>query len=97
MNITESAVQEFKKMILEADMGEKAAIRFFVSGGGCCPSYSLDVVENGEPGDELIEKSDIKIFIQPEAYEGLESATIDYKESGEEEGFVIKGLPSCCG
>lgn len=96
MEITKSAVQEFKKMILESDLGEYAGIRFFVSGSGCCPSYGLDIVEKGEPGDELIENSEFKVFVQPEAYEALSMAIIDYTESGDDAGFVIKGLPSCC-
>ena len=97
MEITESAVQEFKKMLSESSPGQNAGIRFFVSGGGCCASYSLDILENGEPGDELIEKEELKIYVQPEAYEGLSTATIDFTESGEDAGFSIKGLPSCCG
>lgn len=97
MEITESAVQEFKKMLSESNLGQNSGIRFFVSGGGCCASYGLDIVESGEPGDKLIEKGELKIFIQPEAYEGLSTTTIDFEESGENAGFVIKGLPSCCG
>ena len=97
MEITKSAVQELKKMILESDLGKDAGIRFFVSGGGCCPSYGLDIVEKGEPGDEFIENDELKVFIQSEAYEGLSMAMIDFTESGENAGFVIKGLPSCCG
>jgi iron-sulfur cluster assembly protein len=97
VEITESAVQEFKKMILESNAGQNAGIRFFVSSGGCCASYGLDVVENSEPGDELVEKGELKIFIQPEAVECLSTAIIDFTESGENAGFVIKGLPSCCG
>jgi iron-sulfur cluster assembly protein len=96
VEITESAVQEFKKMISESNAGQNAGIRFFVSGGGCCASYGLDIVENGEPGDKLIEKGEFKVFIQPEAYEGLSAAIIDFTESWDNAGFVIKGLPSCC-
>lgn len=96
MEITESAVQEFKKMISEANAGQNAGIRFFISGDGCCASYGLDIVENAEPGDESIEKGGLKIFIQSEASEGLSAATIDFEQSGENAGFVIKGLPTCC-
>lgn len=96
MEITESAVQEFKKMVSEANAGQNAGIRFFVSGDECCASYGIDIVENGEPGDESIEKGGLKIFIQSEASEGLSAATIDFEGTGENAGFVIKGLPSCC-
>lgn len=97
MEITEAAVQQFKKMIADSN-AKGAGIRIFTTGGGCCgPSYGLDIAEKAEANDQVIEKNDLKIFVAPEASQGLSNATIDFSTSGKK-GFVIKGISSsCCG
>lgn len=94
LEITKSAVKQFKKMLTDTN-ANGSCIRIFVSGGGCCASYGIDVSENGEAGDKLIQKGDLKIFIQPDAYYGLNNAKIDYSHI--KKSFAIKGLSSCCG
>lgn len=91
LEITDAAVNQFKKILSEAD-AMNSNIRIFISGGGCCSSYGLDVTEKGEDGDLLIEKTNLKIYVEPTAHEALSEATLDYKN-----GFVVKGTPSCCG
>jgi len=90
LEITDAAVKQFKNILSESD-ATNSNIRIFISGGGCCASYGLDVTEKGEDGDLLIEKNKLKIYVQPAAQEGLSKATLDYKN-----GFMIKGMPSCC-
>jgi len=96
LQITDSAVKQFKKILLDGDVKD-SGIRIFSSGGGCCPSYGMDASKNGEPGDTLIEKDGFKIFVELEAYNQLSNASLDYSDSLEKGGFVITGLPSCCG
>jgi iron-sulfur cluster assembly accessory protein len=91
LEITEAAVKQFRKILSEAD-AKDSNIRIFISGGGCCASYGLDVTEKGEDGDLIIEKNSLKIYVEPAAHEALSQATLDYKN-----GFMIKGMPSCCG
>jgi iron-sulfur cluster assembly protein len=91
LEITDAAVNQFKKILSESD-AKDSDIRIFISGGGCCPSYGLDVTEKGEGGDLLIEKHNLKIYVESAAHEALSKATLDYKD-----GFIIKGMPSCCG
>ncbi len=91
LEITEAAVKQFKKVLSEAD-AKDSNIRIFISGGGCCASYGLDVTEKGEDGDLIIEKKNLKIYVERAADEALSDATLDYKN-----GFMIKGMPSCCG
>lgn len=94
--ITEAAVKQFKKLLLDSN-AEGLGIRVFISGGGCCSSYGLDVTESGETGDELIEMDGLKVFVDPTAYNELSNAKLDYLDSGEMKGFSITGLSSCCG
>ncbi len=91
LEITDSAVKQFQKILSQSDATD-SNIRIFISGGGCCASYGLDVTEEGEDGDLLIEKNKLKIYVEPAAHEALSEATLDYKN-----GFMIKGMPSCCG
>jgi iron-sulfur cluster assembly protein len=98
LDVTESALKEFKKLIADSH-ADGSRIRIFASGGGCCgPSYGLDVSEKGETGDKLLNKDGLDIYIDPAASDGLDAATIDYIENGPHKGFVIQGLPksSCC-
>lgn len=94
LEITDSAVKQFKKILLDSD-AKDSGIRIYSAGGGCCPSYGLDVSENGEDGDRLIEKDGLRLFVEPSAYMQLSNAKIDYINSGERKGFAITGLPTC--
>ena len=91
LEITDAAVKQFKKILAESD-ATNSNIRIFISGGGCCASYGLDITENGEDGDLIIEKDNLKIYVGRAAHEALSKATLDYKN-----GFIIQGMPSCCG
>lgn len=97
MEITEAAVQQFKKMIEDSN-AKGSGIRIYTTGSGCCsPSYGLDITEKAAANDAVITKNDLKIFVDPEAYQGLSNATIDFSMAGKK-GFVIKGISSsCCG
>lgn len=94
LEITDSAVKQFKKILSDSD-AKDSGIRIYASGGGCCPSYGLDVSESGEFEDEIIEKDGLKIFVERIAYSQLSNAKIDYLNSGERKGFAITGLPTC--
>ena len=97
LEITDSAVKQFKKILLDGDVKD-FGIRIFSSGGGCCPSYGMDASERGESGDTLIEKDGLKIFVESGAFNQLSNASLDYSDSPGKKGFVITGLPSsCCG
>ncbi len=97
IEITDSAVKQFKKMLSEADM-KNFGIRIFSSRGGCCATYGLDTSEKGEPGDVLIEKNGLKVFVEPAAFDALSKASVDYLNSKGKKGFTITGLSSsCCG
>lgn len=97
LQITDSAVKQFKKVLLEGGVKD-SGIRIFSSGGGCCPTYGMDASENGEVGDTLIEKDGLKIFVESEVFNQLSNASLDYSDSPGKRGFVITGLPSsCCG
>ena len=90
--------QQFKKMIADSN-AKSAGIRIYTTGGGCCgPSFGLDIAKKAEATDQVIAKEGLDIFVEPDAYQGLANAIIDFSNSGSKKGFVIKGISSsCCG
>jgi iron-sulfur cluster assembly protein len=96
LGVTDSAVKELKKIILDSN-AEGSGVRVFASQGCCGPSYGFDLTEKGNDGDKLLEKDGLKIFIDPVASNGLDSATIDFLEEGLHKGFLIQGLPESNG
>jgi len=85
INITDRAIEEFKRILSENNK-EGCGIRIFLGGSSCCGgSYRLGIVEEGEIEDKVIEKNGLKIFIDPSLYEDLLEATIDY-----DDGFFIE-------
>ncbi len=97
VQITPTAVQQFKSLMTNAKM-TGAAIRIYASGGGCCgPQFGMDITQKGEPGDQEVETDGLKFYLEPEASKLLAQAKIDYLKSGPRQGFAIQGLSSCCG
>lgn len=92
LEITKTAVKQLKKKINDSSV-EDGVIRIYSSGGGCCPSYGIDVVKEGLEGDKLIEKDGIKIYVEPPVFYGLKKGKISY--SYLKKGFSVK-QPSCC-
>jgi iron-sulfur cluster assembly accessory protein len=92
MEVTDNAIQKLKDVLVDVGAVERS-IRIFTSGPGCCgPSLRLDVSTDGEPGDQLIEKDGLKLFVSPDAYDVLSAATIDYVDSK----LRITGTGSSC-
>lgn len=56
----------------------------------------MDIADGAEKGDAIIEKDDLKVFLEKKAEELLSDATMDYVA---ERGFVVTGMrqTSCCG
>jgi iron-sulfur cluster assembly accessory protein len=95
MEITKSAVEQFKKM-LKDEGGKDSGVRISVSGGCCGATFGLAIAEKAEKGDKTLTQDGIKLFLSKEAEEKLSAATIDSTNKG----FTIRGLPSsgssCC-
>lgn len=85
VEITEKAIDEFKNILVEEGKNDLAT-RFFYSGSSCCgSSFKIIFVDKGKESDIEIEKNGLKIFFEPEVYEDLQNAIIDYND-----GFTIE-------
>lgn len=98
LEITSTAVQEFKR-ILQEKGNEGKTIRIFSIGGGCCgPSVGMDIVDKGQQDDETIERDGLSVHLEKRASAALDGVTIDFS-NGPRKGFMIKNPAAggCCG
>ncbi len=105
VNITEKAAAELKK-ILEKENKQDFGLRISIAGMGCGgPQYMLTLDEKPGEGDEVIECSGIKIFLNEKTKIVLDGSEIDYVETPQGAGFTINNPntsasgcgPSCGG
>ena len=87
---TDAAASKVKDLI--AEEGNSALmLRVFISGGGCSGfQYGFTFDENLADGDTVVEKSGVKLLIDPMSFQYLMGAEIDYSEGLEGAQFVIK-------
>ncbi|MBI5050584.1 MAG: iron-sulfur cluster assembly accessory protein [Nitrospirae bacterium] len=96
LDVTDSAVKQFKKLLSDSN-AEGHGVRIFAADGGCCgPSLAMSIANKPENSDITIQKDELKIFLEKEANKVLSNATINYSD---ENGFAITGMQgsSCCG
>ncbi|MFP4369290.1 MAG: HesB/IscA family protein [Candidatus Kapaibacterium sp.] len=81
MNLTENAINQFKKLITESE-NPASGIRFYTVQGCCSPYLQMDVAKNPSPGDNVLQFEGLDIYITPEAKKILSEITIDYSDEG---------------
>ena len=105
LDVSEKALAEFKKVLeVEEHKGLGIKIKARLSAGSCCScgpsqSYEMDLVESGEPGDDLTEKEGVKFYSDPETSSLMKGFMVDFMD---DHGFIVRDLnapaPSCgCG
>lgn len=93
LKITESAIKEFKKALLEQSEGKEnqQLVRVSVQGGGCSGfMYGLGFVDvlDVNPKEDIVEDyGDISFVIDRKSLLFLDGATIDWVEDINQRGF----------
>lgn len=92
MNVTQAAVEEIKKFLAsEDDLPETAGLRVRVVPGGCSGfQYSLNIEEDSRPGDFLIDREGVKMFVDMFSAQYLNGITIDYTSNMMGSGFTFE-------
>ncbi len=92
MVVTESAITEIKKFLAnEEDLPETAGLRVRVVPGGCSGfQYSLNIEEESRTGDFILEKEDIKLFVDMFSAQYLNGITIDHTTNVMGSGFTFE-------
>lgn len=90
LNFTDSAVSKVRELI-EDEGNENLMLRVFISGGGCSGfQYGFSFDEASHDGDTVIERSGVRLLIDPMSIQYLTGAEIDYSEGIEGAQFVIR-------
>ena len=90
LSVTESAVTEVRKFIANEGIGENAGLRVRVVPGGCSGfSYSLNIEEDSQTGDNIIESNGLKVFVDPLSSQYLNGVEVDYVNSVMGSGFTF--------
>lgn len=92
LNVTENASVEIKKFLAgEDDLPETAGLRVRVVPGGCSGfQYSLNIEEESKRGDFILDKHDIKLFVDMFSAQYLNGVTIDYTSNMMGSGFTFE-------
>jgi len=89
ITLTEKAAEHVRE-IMQKNNRTQAALRVYVSGGGCSGfRYGMALDESVNDGDDVVEAHGVKIVVDPESSTYLDGINIDYVESPTGGGFVI--------
>jgi len=89
VTLTETAAKKVETLRLEEGKPEWG-LRLRVVGGGCSGfSYELGWEDVPQEGDEVIESSGVKVYVDPNSVQYVGGAQIDYVDSLYGSGFSI--------
>ena len=90
LSVTDSAVAEVKKFIAAEGIADTSGLRVRVVPGGCSGfSYSLNIEEESQTGDNVIESNGLKVFVDPLSVQYLNGIEVDYVNSVMGSGFTF--------
>jgi iron-sulfur cluster assembly protein len=92
LTVSPSAIVEIKKFIAsEEGLPETAGLRVRVVPGGCSGfQYSLNIEENSRPGDQIVDREGVKLFVDMFSAQYLNGITIDYTSNMMGSGFTFE-------
>ncbi len=101
ISLSAKAADEIKALFEQQDM-QNAALRVFVSGGGCSGlQYGMAIADETEEGDVEFNQLGVRILVDPLSMNYISGATIDYVDDPMGGGFKIdnpNAVSSCgCG
>lgn len=87
--MTRSAAR-FMRMMIMADGGPTAGFRMHVTPGGCSGlNADISVLPEPQPGDVVVEKDGVKLFLPAESRLLLDGVTIDFTDTAAKTGLVF--------
>ncbi len=86
------------RMMLMADGVPGSGFRLALSPGGCSDLNSEVSIEGTPlPGDAVVEKGSIRLFLPAESRILLDGVTIDFSDTASSTGLVFMNAKSSCG
>lgn len=98
INITAEAASKVKELLAQEQEG--AALRLFVTKGGCSGySYGMALDNEVREGDQVVDQHGVRVLLDGLAVRLLHGAQIDYTRSAMGEGFTLRNpnAVSTCG
>ena len=93
ITLTETAIKEIKKIIVEQKLDENTVVRVGVSGGGCSGfsySFGFDNIDKFDENADTISESDgLRIVVDKKSDVYLNGTTVDFHEDLSKRGFVF--------
>ena len=91
ITLTTEAMRKVRGFLADAAEGPDAGLRVSVLPGGCSGfQYGVDIEQAPEGDDEILERSGIRIFVDPFSAQYLEGIEIDYITSMMGSGFAFR-------
>lgn len=100
VRLTAEAAGEIKKLMTEEPAAETAVLRVAVRGASCAGlEYALGFDQQALESDLVLAQHGVSLVVDPYSAPYLDGATIDFVDSGEEQGFAIENpnAASACG
>lgn len=99
VSVTDRAAERVREIVSNAE-GPAAGIRIGVKKGGCAGmEYTVDLVRQPEPADDVVDIGGAKVFVNPQATLFLLGAEMDFEVTKLRTGFVFRNpnQTSACG
>jgi iron-sulfur cluster assembly protein len=85
------AAEKFIRIMLRVDGGDGSGFRLAVSPGGCSGlAADISVRREPAPGEAVVERNGIKLFLPAESRILLDGVTIDFADTPSQTGLVFK-------
>jgi len=90
ISVTEKAVGEIKRIMVENKVPDGYGLRIGVRGGGCSGlSYTLGFDEKANDGDTVIEADSINIFVDGKSLFHISGTELDFTDGLTGKGFIF--------
>ena len=98
MNFTLTpAAEKFIRFMLRADGAAGSGFRLAVTPGGCSGlSSDIAVAATPAPGEAIVERNGLKLFLNAESRLLLDGVTIDFADSAAHTGLVFNDPKQVC-
>ena len=84
------AAEKFIRLMLRADGGPGSGFRLAITPGGCSGlSADMSVKPAPAPGEQVVERNGIKLFLNVESRLLLDGVTIDFADTAAQTGLVF--------
>ncbi len=91
IGLTEQALEQVRNFMQQEDVpSETAGLRVSVKPGGCSGfMYALNIEEKPMDDDHVLQRGDVRVFVDPFSAQYLNGTEIDYVSTMQASGFTF--------